>query len=393
MTFTLSKQLQTIKPSATLVMAAKAASLRAQGKNIINLAMGEPDFDTPNHIKEAALQAVKSGFTKYTPVDGIPELKKAIQQKFIKDNQLKYELDQIMVSAGAKQCVYNVLYTLLNPGDEVIIPAPYWVSYPDIVKLAGGVPVFISTDIKHQFKITASQLASCITTKTKAIIFNSPSNPTGIAYSAQELKTFTEVLKKHPHVVIITDDIYDKILWNNTPFHNLLMVEPALYDRTVVINGVSKTYAMTGWRIGYAAGPKLIIDGMKKIQSQCTSNPNSIAQKAAVAALNETQEPVKQMETEFKNRHDMVITKLKAIPGIQVIPSDGTFYSFPNVSGVMKRLSIPSDIALSERLLEEAELAVVPGTEFGAPNHIRLSYAASEQTLNMALERLHNFCK
>jgi len=388
----LAKRISLVKPSPTLAVAAKAAKMKAEGKDIIGLGTGEPDFDTPQHIKAAAITAINNGFTKYTPVDGIAELKDAIIAKFKRDNQLDYVAQQVLVSVGGKQSCYNLCQAILNEGDEVIIPAPYWVSYPDMVLLAGGHPVIIETDAHAHYKITAQQLEEAITPKTKLIFLNSPSNPTGVAYGLDELKALASVLVKYPNIIIATDDMYEHILWAK-PFANILNANPALYDRTIVLNGVSKAYAMTGWRIGYCAGPKAIISAMTTIQSQSTSNPCSIAQKAAVAALNGPQDAVHMMVKAFKQRHDRVCEKLTAIDGVKVIPADGTFYIFPDVSDIIKRKSFTNDLAFSEALLQEKGVALVPGSAFGYEGAIRLSFATSEKLLEDALTRLSQFCQ
>ena len=389
----LSNRVHQVKPSATLAVSARAAELKAQGKDIIGLGVGEPDFDTPEHIKNAAKKALDAGQTKYTAVDGIPSLKQAIINKFKNDNGFDYKANQIIVSTGAKQALYNAMQALINPGDEVVIPAPYWVSYPSMVKLAEGTPIEVFAGHDQHFKITPDQLSAAITTKTKLLILNSPSNPTGVAYSATELKALADVLLKHPHVYVLTDDIYEHILWDDEAFHNILNVCPELYDRTIVINGVSKAYAMTGWRIGYTAGPEDIIKAMKKIQSQSTSNPCSIAQAAAEEALKGDQSNVAMMRDAFKKRHDLVFEGLNQIPGFECTPAHGTFYSFPNVTSAMKALNISDDVAFAEHLLNEAGVAVVPGTAFGAPGYIRLSYAASETVLTEALNRIRGVVK
>lgn len=374
-----------------MVITARAAELRAAGKNVIGLGAGEPDFNTPLHIREAAIDAINSGFTRYTAVDGTAELKQAIIHKFKQDNNLSYSPEQILVSCGGKQSFYNLAQALINPGDEVIIPAPYWVSYPDMVMLADGIPVILSAGQDQGFKITPDQLDSAITPKTKLVVLNSPSNPTGVAYSRSELKALAEVLKRHPHVIIATDDMYEHILWSDEPFSNIVMVEPELYDRTIVLNGVSKAYAMTGWRIGYAAGPAELIKAMKKIQSQSTSNPTSISQVASTAALTGDQGCIKEMLVAFKERHDYVVETLNKMDGVDCIPSQGTFYSFPSMQGVIDKLpNINNDVELAEYLLNEAEVALVPGSAFGLEGHMRLSYATSLETLKEALERINN---
>lgn len=384
------KRIQQVKASPTLVVAEKAAQMRAKGLDIIGLGTGEPDFDTPQHIKNAAIVAIDAGFTKYTAVDGIPELKQAIRDKFQRENQLDYALNQILVSVGGKQSCYNLCQALLNPGDEVIIPAPFWVSYPDMVLLAEGKPVIIPTTPAQRYKITPQQLASAITPKTKLIFINSPSNPSGIAYTLAELQALGEVLLRHPQIIIATDDMYEHILWSQ-PFVNILNACPALYNRTIVLNGVSKAYAMTGWRIGYAGGPLPLIQAMKTIQSQSTSNPCSIAQKAAVAALNGGQETVQIMTNAFHQRHDFVVERLQTIPGIEVIPADGTFYIFPNVQHIIESRGFANDIEFAEQLLQQVGIALVPGSAFGTEGCIRISFAASMDTLEDAMDRLQRF--
>ncbi len=385
----LSQRVQRIKPSPTLAVSAKAEELQAEGKPIINLSLGEPDFDTPKHIKEAAIKAIRDGHTKYTAVDGIKPLKKAIVDKFEHENHLKYELNQILVSCGAKHSIYNLLSAVLNPGDEVIIPAPFWVSYPDMVKLADGNPVIIKTDYTQQFKMTPAQLNAAITQNTRVVILNSPSNPTGMAYSAEELQALGEVILRHPGIIVVSDDIYEHTLWSHTPFTNILNACPDLYDRCIVINGVSKSYAMTGWRIGYAAGPSKIIAAMKKVQSQSTSNPASISQYAALAALTSDQSCITTMVNAYKERHDFLISEFKKISSIKCIPSDGTFYTFPSVEALFnKEANITNDIEFAEFLLKEEEIAVIPGSAFGAPGHIRISYATSMKNLVEAMQRL-----
>lgn len=387
----LSQRVQKIKPSPTLAVSQKAAQLRAEGKDVIGLGTGEPDFDTPEHIKQAAIRALQDGYTKYTPVDGIPQLKQAIADKFKRDNELNYEPDQVLVSVGGKQSIFNLCQAYLNDGDEVLIPAPYWVSYPDMAILAGGKPVFINTTIEDDFKITAEQIEAAITPQTKLIFFNSPSNPSGKTYRLDELKAIGEVLLKHPHVLIATDDMYEHIVWSIDGFHNILNATPELYDRTIVLNGVSKAYSMTGWRIGYAAGPQKLITAMKKIQSQSTSNPCSIAQYAALEALNGPQDCLKEMLNAFKARHDFVYERLGSMDGVSVIPSDGTFYIFPDFSEIIARKGLENDIAFAEALLQEVGVAVVPGSAFGNEGCIRLSFATSNDILNEALDRIQKY--
>lgn len=389
--FSLAQRIKKVKPSPTLAIAAKAAQMSAQGLDIIGLATGEPDFDTPMHIKNAAMAAIEAGFTKYTPVDGIPELKQAIKNKFKNENNLNYEMNQILVSVGGKQSCYNLCQALLNAGDEVIIPAPYWVSYPDMVLLADGEPVIIPTTPAQRYKITPEQLEKAITAKTKLLFLNSPSNPSGIAYTFEELKALGQVLLKHPQVLVATDDMYEHILWSQ-PFCNILNATPELYDRTIVLNGVSKAYAMTGWRIGYAAGPAPLINAMKTVQSQSTSNPCSIAQKAAVAALTEGNETVMEMVDAFRQRHDYVVDRLSKMEGIEVIPADGTFYIFPSVQAIIEKRGYANDLEFSEKLLNEVGVALVPGSAFGNEGCIRISFATGIDTLKDALNRLERFC-
>lgn len=385
----LSERVQRIKPSPTLAVTARAAELRRQGKDIIGLGAGEPDFPTPAHVRMAAKDAIDAGFTRYTPVGGTPELKDAIVNKFQRDNGLSYTPDQVLVSCGGKQSFFNLCQAMIDDGDEVIIPAPYWVSYPDMALLAGGKPVVIETTMDAAFKITAEQLEAAITPKTRLVVLNSPSNPSGKAYSKAELAALGEVLLKYPDVFVATDDMYEHILWTEEPFANILNATPDLYDRTIVLNGVSKAYSMTGWRIGYAAGPVALIKAMSKIQSQSTSNPTSISQKASEAALNGSQDCVKEMLVAFKQRHDAVVAGLNALPGVTCLESDGTFYAFPNVSGMIDALpDVKDDLALGEYLIEHAGVALVPGTAFGTPGHMRLSFATDLPTLERALERL-----
>ena len=388
----LSHRSQGISPSPTLAITAHAAALRAAGEDIIGLGAGEPDFDTPMHIKQAAVAALDNGETKYTPVDGTVALKQAIIDKFCRDNQLHYELEQVLVSVGGKQSFYNLAQALLNPGDEVIIPAPYWVSYPDMVKLAEATPVIITAPQQQHYKITPEQLEASITDQTKLFVINSPSNPSGMAYTAPELKALATVLLRHPHVLIATDDMYEHILWQKSQFDNIVTVCPELLPRTIVLNGVSKAYSMTGWRIGYAAGPAKLIAAMKKIQSQSTSNPTSIAQAAAVAALNGPQTCVHDMLTAFKIRHDAVVEALNKIPGIDTLPSDGTFYLFPSIEKVIKQHpDLQDDLDFAAKLLTEKGVAVVPGSAFGLKHHIRLSIATDMESLMSAITRIHDF--
>jgi len=383
-----SRRAQRVKPSPTLAVTALAARLKAEGKDIIGLGAGEPDFDTPAHIAAAGIEAIKTGFTRYTNVEGINELKDAIIAKFKRDNAISYERNQILVSTGAKQTIFNLCMAVVDPGDEVVVPAPYWVSYPDMAMLADGAPVTPYAGPEQGYKITPKQLAAAITSKTRLFLLNSPSNPTGAAYTAAELRALGEVLLEHPRVLIGTDDMYEKIWWGSEPFASLLTVVPELYDRTVTINGVSKAYAMTGWRIGYCGGPKEIVTAMATIQGQSTSNPSSISQKAAVAALNGDQECVAQMNRAFKERHDFIVGALNKLPGISCRPGSGTFYAFADVRGAMKNLGLKDDNAFAELLLNKAGVAVVPGSGFGAPGHMRLSFACSLDTLRKAAERI-----
>ncbi len=391
MAFTLSNRVQKVKPSPTLAITAKAAELRAAGKDVIGLGAGEPDFDTPDHIKAAAIEAINAGFTKYTPVDGTASLKAAVIDKYKRDNALEYRPDEILVSCGGKQSFYNLCQAIINPGDEVVIPAPYWVSYPDMVLLADGVPVIVEGGIEQRFKITAEQLDQAITDRTRLFVINSPSNPTGVAYTKDELASLGDVLRRYPDVIIATDDMYEHILWSEEPFSNILMVCPDLRDRTLVLNGVSKAYSMTGWRIGYAGGPTEIIKAMKKIQSQSTSNPTSIAQVAAEAALNGDQSCIDVMLKAFKERHDYVVKALNEIDGVTCLEGDGTFYAFPNArEAINRRAGIEDDLQLAEFLINEGGVAVVPGTAFGAPGNFRVSFATSMENLKTAIERIAN---
>ena len=391
----LSTRVQAIKPSPTLAVTALAASLKAQGKDIIGLGAGEPDFDTPQHIKDAAFAAITKGFTKYTAVGGTPSLKQAIIAKFKRDNGLDYTAKQVLVSCGGKQSFFNLVQAFINPGDEVIIPAPYWVSYPDIVILADGKPVIVAAGIEQGFKISAAQLAAAITSKTRMVVINSPSNPSGAIYTLAELAALGEVLRRHPDILIATDDMYEHILLGDVPFSNILNACPDLYARTMVLNGVSKAYAMTGWRIGYAAGPEALITAMTNVQSQSTSNATSISQVAAEAALNGDQACIQPMLKAFRERHVFVVDTLNKIPGVKCLPSGGAFYAFPDVRAAIDHLhkkgmiGAANDIALSNYLLEKSGVAVVPGSAFGLDGYIRLSFATSMQNLEQALARIH----
>ncbi len=385
----LSQRVQRVKPSPTLAVTARVQELKAEGRDIIGLGAGEPDFDTPEHIKQAAIEAINGGFTKYTAVDGTATLKQAIISKFQRDNALEYAPEQVLVSCGGKQSFFNLCQALLNPGDEVIIPAPYWVSYPDMVLLAEGAPVVIEAGLAQGFKITPEQLEAAISPSTRLLVLNSPSNPSGVAYTKAELAALGEVLSRHPQVLIASDDMYEHILWAEEPFCNIVNACPELYERTVVMNGVSKAYSMTGWRIGYAAGPVGLIKAMKKVQSQSTSNPTSISQVAAEAALNGDQACVQEMLVAFKQRHDYVVEALNGIKGVSCLPSQGAFYSFPDVSEAIAALDgIEDDVQLAEYLLNETGVALVPGTAFGAPGCLRLSFATSLELLQEAIGRL-----
>lgn len=387
----LSHRAQSVKPSPTLSLSARVNKLKEEGHNIINLTVGEPDFDTPPHIKTAGIKATEEGITKYTAVDGIMPLKKAIIHKFKKDNHLTYEPNQIVVSSGSKQAIYNLAQALLNDGDEVIIPAPYWVSYPDIVLLASGVPVCVPTTLEQHFKITPEQLEKAITPKTKLLILNSPNNPSGMIYTHKELEALAAVLLRHPQIIIASDDMYEHIQWTGSAFSNIVNACPELYERTVVLNGVSKTYAMTGWRIGYAAGPQYIINAMTTIQGQSTSSANSMAQVAAAAALNESQDCVDQMRKAYQERHTFVVHALNEIAGVKCLPAMGSFYIFPDLSAFISKLpGVTDDMSLAEYLLNEAKVAVVPGSAFGTPGCIRISFATSMENLKEAVKRIHH---
>ena len=388
-TIKLSQRVKRVKPSPTLAVTTRARELKAAGKDVIGLGAGEPDFDTPDHIKQAAIEAIQNGFTKYTAVDGTPDLKRAIIAKFEKDNGLNYQADQILVSCGGKQSFFNLAQALLDSGDEAIIPAPFWVSYPDMVLLADGVPVIVSAGIDQQFKLNAQQLEAAITERTRLFVINSPSNPTGVSYSLSELEQLGEVLRKHPDIVIATDDMYEHVVWGKDSFCNILNACPDLADRTVVLNGVSKAYSMTGWRIGYAGGPRELISAMKKIQSQSTSNPTSISQVAATAALEGPQDCIQPMVKAFKERHDFVVAELNTIKGVRCLPSDGTFYAFPDMGEAIAHSgSFENDVAFAESVLEKTGVAMVPGSAFGAEGHMRLSFATDMDSLKEALSRL-----
>ena len=391
----LSRRVQAIKPSPTLAVTARAAKLKAEGQDVIGLGAGEPDFDTPQHIKDAAIDAINKGFTKYTPVGGTATLKQAVIAKFKRDNGLDYTSKQILVSVGGKQSFFNLCLAIINPGDEVIVPAPFWVSYPDIVLIAEGKPVIVECGIEQGFKMTPTQLKAAITAKTKMVVINSPSNPTGAMYSAAELTALGEVLRANPHVLVATDDMYEHVRLTDEKFTNILNVCPDLYPRTMTLNGVSKAYSMTGWRIGYCGGPENIITAMENVQSQSTSNPTSISQVAAEAALNGDQGCIAPMLKAFKERHAYVVETFNAMPGVKCIPADGAFYAFPDmrvaIESLTKRgvIKAANDLALSEYLLEKAGVAVVPGSAFGTEGYVRISFATSMENLKKALQRIH----
>jgi aspartate aminotransferase len=387
-TVAVSRRAQRVKPSPTLAVTALAARLKAEGKDVIGLGAGEPDFDTPAHIAAAGVQAINSGFTRYTNVDGIPELKDAIIAKFKRDNDIKYERKQILVSSGAKQTIFNLCMALLDEGDEAVIPAPYWVSYPDMVLLADGVPVTPYAGPEQGYKITPAQLEAAITPKTRLLLINSPSNPTGAAYTATEWRALGAVLLQHPRIVIGTDDMYEKIYWGSEPFTSLLTAVPQLYERTVTINGCSKAYAMTGWRIGYCGGPAEVVAAMATIQGQSTSNAASMSQKAALAALSGDQSCVATMNKAFKERHDYFVAALNTLPGVSCHPASGAFYAFADVRQAIRNLGLKDDDALAEHLIHKAGVAVVAGSGFGAPGHIRMSFACSRETLEKAIDRM-----
>ena len=390
----LSQRVQAIKESPTLAITAKAAKYKAEGRPIIGLAAGEPDFDTPQHIKDAAIAAINAGYTKYTPVSGIPALKQAIVNKFKTENGFDYAINEVIVGVGGKQTIFNLCLAVLNKGDEVVIPAPYWVSYADIAMVAEAVPVIIDCGIEQGFKLLPAQLEAAITPKTKLVMFNSPSNPTGAVYSLAELQALGEVLLKHPHVLVATDDMYEHVNLTGDKFYNILNAAPALKDRCIVLNGVSKAYSMTGWRIGYAAGPAYIIKAMEILQSQSTSNATSISQHAAVAALSGSQECIKPMVTAFKERHKYVVDRFNAMPGLGCLMAGGAFYAFPDARSAIANLhkagkiNAATDMALAEYLLEKFDVAVVPGSAFGAEGYFRISFATSMDNLRVALDRI-----
>ena len=390
----LSSRVQAIKESPTLAITAKAAQYKAEGRPIIGLAAGEPDFDTPQHIKDAAKAAIDAGYTKYTPVSGIPTLKQAIVNKFKTENGFDYAINEVIVGVGGKQTIFNLCLAVLNAGDEVVIPAPYWVSYVDIAMVAEAVPIIVECGIEQGFKLLPAQLAAAITSKTKIVMLNSPSNPTGAVYSLDELNALGEVLLKHPHVLVATDDMYEHVNLTGEKFYNILNAAPALKDRCIVLNGVSKAYSMTGWRIGYAAGPAYIIKAMEILQSQSTSNATSISQHAAVAALSGSQDCIKPMVTAFKERHKYVVDRFNAMPGVGCLMAGGAFYAFPDarkaIASLHKagKISAAMDMAFAEYLLEKFDVAVVPGSAFGAEGYFRISFATSMDNLRVALDRI-----
>lgn len=386
--FRLTQRVAAMVPSATLAISAQAAALKAQGVDVISLSVGEPDCDTPDFIKDAAKAAMDAGQTRYTAVGGTPTLKDAIAKKLLRDNQLTYKSNQIVVSCGAKQALFNLLLACVEPGDEVVIPAPYWVSYPEMVRFAGGTPVILTTQEADRFKLRPETLRQAITPRTRLLVINSPANPTGVAYTRADWEALGDVLRHHPHVGVVSDDIYEGIMWAKEPFSNLAMVCPDLKDRMVLVNGVSKMYAMTGWRIGYAAGPVAIIQAMNTIQSQSTSNPNSVAQAAAAAALTGPQESIQTMAQVFHQRHDRMVAALNTMPGVRCVGADGTFYAFANITQAMTRVGARDDVAFASYLLDKARVAVVPGSAFGAPGYIRLSYASSDALLEEGLQRM-----
>ena len=384
----LSNRIQKVKPSATITISAKAMELRANGIDVISLSAGEPDFDTPEHIKKAAIEAINKGQTKYTQVDGTPELKDAIINKFSKDNNLHYQRENIIVSTGAKQTLFNLFQSVLGSDDEVVIISPYWVSYPDMVILADANPVIMKTHQEDNFDIDMDSFRAALTDKTKLLILNSPSNPTGITYTKAQYESMGKILSDYPNVLIATDDMYEHIYWGNEPFTSFAEVCPNLFDRTITINGVSKAYAMTGWRIGYCGGPKSIVKAMKKVQGQSTSNPSSISQVAAIAALNGPHDAVNMMVGEYKKRHDYLCDALNKINGFNVSPGTGAFYLFPEVSSVIESKGFADDIEFSSFLIDQANVAVIPGSAFGAEGCIRISYATSMELLKESIARI-----
>lgn len=388
LSLTVSDRMSRVMPSATSAVLGLAAQLREEGRDVISLGAGEPDFDTPQHIKDAAIRAVQDGQTKYTAIDGTSTLKAAIQRKFERDNELDYRREEILVSCGAKQTLFNVCMAVLSPGDEAIIPAPYWVSYPDMVRVADGEPVTIETGIESGFKVQPEQLEEAITERTRLLFLNSPSNPSGSCYTRRELEALGAVIERHPNIVIAADDIYEHIHWADEPFCSIATAVPGLKQQTVTINGVSKAYAMTGWRIGYAGGPAPVIKAMKTIQSQCTSNPCSISQAAATAALDGDQSCVREMNAAYRKRSDYVVDALNGVPGFECRRGEGAFYAFPRVTGAIEARGLRDDAALVELMLKEATVVMVPGTPFGAPGYVRISFACSIPELEDAVTRM-----
>jgi len=386
----LSERVIKVKPSATIAISSKAMEMRSAGVDVISMSAGEPDFDTPEYIKDAAKMAMDSGMTKYTQVDGVPDLKQAIINKFSEDNDLIYDPENILVSTGAKQTLYNLFQAILGPGDEVIIISPYWVSYPDMVLLADAKPVIVDTFQENDFALDISALADAINDKTKLVIINSPSNPTGITFSRSDYESIGAILQNHPDVYVATDDMYEYIYWGDEPFISFAQACPSLFDRTITINGVSKSYAMTGWRIGYCGGPSDVIGGMKKVQSQSTSNASSISQAAAIAALNGSKDEIYSMVEQYKLRHDYLCSALNDIDGFKTTPGTGAFYLFPDVTNVIEQKGFSDDVELSQYLIEKANVAVVPGSAFGSPGYIRLSYATSLELIKEAVNRISN---
>ena len=388
MSLSVSNRMSRVMPSATSAVLGLAARLREEGRDVISLGAGEPDFDTPEHIKEAAIKAIHDGHTKYTAIDGTASLKAAIQRKFERDNSLVYAPNEILVSCGAKHTLFNLCMGILSPGDEAIIPVPYWVSYPDMVRLADGIPVIVDTGIESSFKVTPAQLEAAITDKTRLLFLNSPSNPSGSCYTREELVSLGEVLLRHPDIVIAADDIYEHVHWGESPFCSLATAVPELKNQTVTINGVSKCYAMTGWRIGYAGGPPEVIKAMKTIQSQCTSNPCSVSQVAATAALDGDQSCVVSMNEAYTARSDYIVEALNDIPGFECRKGEGAFYAFPRVTGAIEKMGFKDDFELVEKLLNEAIVVLVPGSPFGSPGYVRISFACSIPELEEAVKRI-----
>ncbi len=384
----ISERVRKVKPSATIAISSKAMEMRSAGINVISMSAGEPDFDTPQHIKDAAKVAMDNGMTKYTQVDGVPDLKEAIIKKFRNDNELSYKPENILVSTGAKQTLYNLFQAILGDGDEVIIISPYWVSYPDMVLLADAKPVFVDTFQENNFSLDLNAFSNAINEKTKLVIINSPSNPTGITFTRSDYESIGAILENYPNAYVATDDMYEYIYWGEEPFVSFAQACPALFDRTITINGVSKSYAMTGWRIGYCGGPTDVIGAMKKVQSQSTSNPSSISQAATIAALNSSKDDIYTMVEQYKIRHDYLCSALNAIEGFRTSPGTGAFYLFPDVKNVIENKGFSDDVELSEYLIESANVAVVPGSAFGSKGYIRLSYATSLENIKEAVERI-----